>query len=234
MTSLELPAADAAPESTTGGDAAYALLRSRIMSGELPPRAILRAQPLAEELGVSRTPIREALRRLAETGLVEYIPNRGASVIGYTPEQMMETYFVRAALESRAAGLAAPRMSADDLSSLADLIEAMDAYVDSSDIDEITELGRLNLEFHRRIVAASGSRQLVTLVASVSQVPMMIRNFRNYGNTFRRRSNHHHRDILTALRTGDADWAEVCMRSHILAARNAVMQGPETPSPEDS
>jgi DNA-binding GntR family transcriptional regulator len=214
-------------DALTGGDFAYSQLRARIISGELPPNAVLRAQPLAEEFGISRTPIREALRRLAETGLVEYVPNRGATVIGFTPEQMAETYFVRAALESRAAGLATGRLSDAHLERLGELIGLMDDYVESTEVGEIAQLGQLNVEFHSLIVSASGNSQLVSLVQSVTQAPMMVRNFRNYGGTFRARSNHQHRDILTALSTGDALWAEVAMRSHILAARNAVMQGPE-------
>ena len=213
-------------ETLTGGDLAYAELRSRIMSGEYAPNTVLRAQALAEEFGLSRTPLREALQRLAETGLVLYEPNKGATVIGYTAEQMAETYFVRAALESRAAGLAAPRVGQSDLELLGDRIERMDPLVTSSEDAEVVELGRLNSEFHQHIVEVSGSLQLKVLLRGVSQVPMMIRNFRAYGAGFRRRSNDHHRDILTALQTGDALWAEVAMRSHILAARNAAMQGP--------
>ncbi len=216
-------------ETLTGGDLAYAELRSRIMSGEYAPSTVLRAQALAEEFGLSRTPLREALRRLAETGLVHYEPNKGATVIGYTPEQMAETYFVRAALESRAAGLAAPRIQGGDIELLQDRIDRMEPLVGSDDDDEVVELGRLNNEFHQHIVEVSGSLQLSMLLRGVSQVSMMIRNFRDYGTAFRRRSNDHHRDILTALETGDALWAEVAMRSHILAARNAAMQGPGSP-----
>lgn len=222
----DVPVRALLPEALTGGDLAYAQLRSRIMSGEYAPRTVLRAQALAEELGLSRTPIREALRRLAEAGLVDYTPNKGATVIGYTAEQMAETYFVRAALESRAAGLAAPRMGATDIDLLSDRIEQMDPLVTSEEDEDVVKLGRLNSEFHEHIVEVSGSQQLKTLLRSVSQVPMMVRNFRSYGTAFRRRSNHHHRDILTALETGDALWAEVAMRSHILAARNAAMRGP--------
>ncbi|PPF80880.1 hypothetical protein C5E07_02975 [Pseudoclavibacter sp. RFBJ3] len=225
---IETPTHVLLPESLTGGDLAYAELRSRIMSGEYAPHTVLRAQALAAEFGLSRTPIREALQRLAEAGLVAYIPNKGATVIGYTTEQMAETYFVRASLESRAAGLAADRMTDADAELLIDRIERMDPLVHASDQDEIVELGRLNREFHEHIVKVSGSLQLQTLLRSVSQVPMMIRNYQAYGDTFRIRSNHHHRDILTALQTGDSLWAEVAMRSHILAARNAVLQGPGT------
>ncbi|WES62840.1 GntR family transcriptional regulator [Microbacter sp. GSS18] len=207
----------------TGGDLVYNALRSRIVSGELPPKTVLRAQALAEEFGTSRTPVREALRRLAETGLVEYVPNRGATVIGFTPEQIVETYFVRAALESRAAGLATGRLNDEDLVRLSDLIEEMDGLVNSDDAADLRRLGELNERFHRTILVASGNSQLVTVVESVTQAPLMIRGLRQYGASFRARSNHQHRDILTALQTRDALWAEVAMRSHVLAARNAAM-----------
>jgi DNA-binding GntR family transcriptional regulator len=80
-------------------------------------------------------------------------------------------------------------------------------------------------------VAASRSTQLMTLASSVTRVPLMASAFRRNGGQFRARSNHQHRDILTALESGDALWAEVAMRSHILGARNAVAAepGPSTP-----
>jgi len=206
----------------TGGQSAFRTLRARILSGELPANATMREQALAEELGVSRTPVREALRRLDEAGLVDFIPNRGATVLAWSTEQMRETYFMRAALESRAAGLAATHMVADDVTRLSDLIDEMEPFVCAEDDDGITALGALNAEFHRIIVVASRSKQLVALTESVARVPLMEQNFRRHGADFRARSNHQHRDILAALRTGDALWAEVAMRSHILAARNTV------------
>lgn len=207
---------------TTGGEAAYTTLRGRILSGELPANATLREQALAEDLGVSRTPIREALRRLDEAGLVEFVPNRGATVVEWTVAEMRETYFVRATLESRAAGLAALHIGADALAHLANLIERMEPLVRSTEPAGVRELGHLNGQFHRTVVVASQSKQLLSLTESVSRVPEMGRTFTRFGGEFRARSNHHHRDILTALSSGDALWAEIAMRSHILAARNAV------------
>lgn len=217
---------DSEPTSITGAELAYGILRSRIMSGELTPETNLRERAIADELGLSRTPVREALRRLSESGLVRVSPNRGATVVGWSAEQMEETYFLRAALESRGAGLAAELIDEATLSELGQLIEEMEAFVDSENVEEISRLGELNRQFHQAIIAASGSRQLITLVEAVSQAPMMVRDNRAYGVEFRSRSNHQHRDILTALRSRDAMWAEVVMRSHILAARNAVRQGP--------
>jgi len=206
----------------TGGQAAYESLRRRILSGELPAHATLREQALAEELGVSRTPVREALRRLDSAGLVDFVPNRGATVLAWSVEQMRETYFLRAGLESRAAGLAATLITAMDLKLLALLIENMEEFVLATDEEGISTLGRLNSQFHRIIVAASGSAQLLSLTDSVARVPQMESRFRENGSSFRAQSNHHHRDILTALMSGDSLWAEVSMRSHILAARNVM------------
>jgi DNA-binding GntR family transcriptional regulator len=209
--------------SITGGQAAFAYLRGRILSGEIAAHATLREQALAAELGVSRTPIREALRRLDEAGLVEFIPNRGATVIAWSTEQVRETYFLRASLESRAAGLAAPLIDTADLERLAELIVLMDDVVLATDDAGVLRLSELNAEFHRIIVSASDNKQLVRLTASVGRVPLMALAFRRDGAAFRAVSNHHHRDILTALVSRDALWAESAMRSHILGARNSVL-----------
>lgn len=207
---------------STGGETVFHALRSRILSGELAADAVLREQALALELGVSRTPVREALRRLDEAGLVTFVPNRGATVVGWSIEQVRETYFVRASLESRAAGLAAALITPAELATLSLLIDAMDPLVTATDDVGLAELATLNAEFHRIVVSAARSPQLMSLTSSVTRVPLMRTAFRTHGAQFRARSNHQHRDILTALGTGDAVWAEVAMRSHILSARNAV------------
>jgi DNA-binding GntR family transcriptional regulator len=207
---------------STGGETVYLNLRARILSGQLSASTMLREQALAEELGVSRTPVREALRRLAEAGLVTFVPNRGASVVAWSIEEVRETYLVRAGLEGRAAGLAASRITVEELERLDALIDAMEPVLTADDDDGLADLSRLNAEFHRIVVAASRSAQLMALTVSVSRVPLMADAFRRCGAEYRARSNHQHRDILTALRTGDTLWAEIAMRGHILGARNAV------------
>jgi DNA-binding GntR family transcriptional regulator len=207
---------------STGGETVFLALRARILAGELRANAVLREQALAEELSVSRTPVREALRRLAEAGLVTFVPNRGATVVEWTIEQVRETYLARAGLEGRAAGLAAARITVAELDQLDALIDAMEPLLTARDDAGIDELGRLNAEFHRVVVSAARSPQLMTLTTSVGRVPLMSAAFRRRGGVYRARSNHQHRDILAALRSGDVEWAETAMRSHILAARNAV------------
>ncbi|MDY7526391.1 MULTISPECIES: GntR family transcriptional regulator [unclassified Cryobacterium] len=228
MVSVQTTGVTRGAEPVTGGQAAFVYLRRRILSGEIPARAVLREQSLAEELGLSRTPVREALRRLDEAGFVDFTPNRGATVASWTQEQVRETYYLRAGLESRAAGLAATRIGDEILGQLADLIVSMDEFVLATDDEGVTRLGELNAEFHHISVAASGNQQLIHLTDSVGRIPMMAQVFRRDGGRFRAGSNHHHRDILTALRTHDAVWAEAMMRAHILGARNAILDGDST------
>ncbi|TFC09201.1 GntR family transcriptional regulator [Cryobacterium sp. MDB2-33-2] len=223
MTSVQTTQATRAPEGVTGGEAAFEYLRRRILSGEIPARAVIREQSLAEELGLSRTPVREALRRLHEARLVEFTPHRGATVVSWTKEQVRDTYVLRGDLESRAAGVAAARIDDVTLARLAELIVAMDDFVLSTDDEGVARLGELNAEFHHVVIAASGDQKLVRLINSVGRVPMMAEVFRRDGGHFRAISNHHHRDLLAALRTHDALWAEATMRAHVLGARNAIL-----------
>jgi len=206
----------------TQGEAAYASIRDRIISGELPPGYLLKEVALAEHMKLSRTPIREALRRLSESGLVEIQPNRGARVVGWSQTQMLDTYEVRAILESHAAKLAAKSISNSDIELLENLVEDMERLITSEKEEDILELANINQLFHHTVLQASGNNQLIGLVRSLSQVAMLVRDRAQLGIEFRKQTNHQHRDILAALRTGDAAWAKVAMESHILAASNAA------------
>src|SRR5215212_12069513 len=104
-------------ESTKADEIAYAL-EEEIVSGQIEPGSILRQESLSEQYGVSRTPIREALRRLAALGLVQFVPNRGVRVRTLSREELREAFLVRAELESLATELAAPKMTDADLAEL--------------------------------------------------------------------------------------------------------------------
>jgi DNA-binding GntR family transcriptional regulator len=218
---VSLHRADAQP-AATGGEIAYRTLRARILEGELAQETLLREQSLAEEMGLSRTPIREALRRLAEGGLVELIPNKGARVLSYSEDQILENLLVRSALEGRAARLAAFNIDREQLAVLDELVARMDVVAPDDDPRAVGEMSELNREFHHRIVQASDSRMLINMVDSITPVTLVMQNY-SRGADYRKRSNAHHRDIVTAIRSRDEIWAEICMRSHFLAARNAVL-----------
>ncbi|HVH52101.1 MAG TPA: GntR family transcriptional regulator, partial [Gaiellaceae bacterium] len=103
---------------TTKADDIALVIEEAIVSGELAPGTVLRQEQLSEQFNVSRTPVREALRRLAALGLVSFVPNRGVRVRTISREDLHEAFMVRAELESLATEVAATKMTADDLAEL--------------------------------------------------------------------------------------------------------------------
>ncbi len=204
---------------------AQAALRAAILGGEIEPGARLGEVELAEQLGVSRTPVREALRRLAADGLVEVLPNRGARVAQWTPEDLDEIYELRALLESHGAARAAVRIDAAEVAVLGKLCDDMDACVRRGRKRDLDRITTLNSEFHMRILERSDSPRLGALMAAVVQVPLVARTFHQYSAESLARSLGHHRELVAALGARDAAWAGSVMRSHVLAAR-AVLLAP--------
>lgn len=203
---------------------ATATLRAAILSGAIDPGTRLGEVELAEQLGVSRTPVREALRRLAADGLVEVRPNRGARVAQWSTGDLEEIYELRALLESHGAARAAGRIEAAKLAGLEDLCTAMEACVRRGRKRDLDRLTSLNADFHQRVLDASDSPRLTALMPVVVRVPLMVRTFHRYSPEALARSLGHHRELVAALRAGDGEWARSVMRSHVLAAR-AVLLG---------
>lgn len=204
-------------------EAAYSVVRDAILSGEFARGERLREEMLAGLAGVSRTPIREALRRLDAEGLVEFRPNRGARVTAWSTNELEDLYDARALLESQAARLAASRISADELAELTDLCVRMTEATTrgASAVDKISEL---NGDFHRLVVTASRNSQLAVLIRGVVDAPLVYRTFQRYSPARLRASMFHHSELVGALRAGDGEWAGSMMRAHILAARWTVLE----------
>lgn len=206
----------------TSSDRAYEELRRAILHGEFEMGARLGEVELASFLNISRTPIREALRRLAADGLVELESNRGARVASWTAEDIDETFVLRALLESHGASLAAERIDNAEIETLEALCEEMEQLVGEREGPGLDRLNEANREFHNRILAASGSARLPALVSSVVQMPIALRTFRRYSEEAMRRSSNHHRELVAAFRARSSTWAEAVMHAHIMAARHEV------------
>src|SRR5215472_6718138 len=129
------------------------LVRSAILSKEIPPGARLREADLATRMGISRAPVREALRQLEQEGLVEFFPHRGAIVVGVPEAEIDAIYELRALIEQKATERACPLITDVEMARLAGLIDAMQAALDAGDIEELAER---DLEFHGVIVEAAG------------------------------------------------------------------------------
>ncbi|GAB3021749.1 GntR family transcriptional regulator [Nocardioides flavus (ex Wang et al. 2016)] len=207
---------EAGTDAGKAAEVTYLAIRRQILSGERAGGEWLREGDLAAVIGVSRTPVREALRRLAAEGLVRHEPNRGVQVEAWGVDDLDEIFSLRSQLEPWGCGLAASTGLAD-LEALAELADRMDEEARRAppDLDAITEL---NNRFHRAILEASGNGRLVGLVSTVVEVPLVWRTFSHYSSEAMRRSLAHHHEIVQALRAGDPEWAESVMRSHVRAA----------------
>ena len=200
-------------------------MRALILTGEYSPDERLIEEQLAERLGVSRTPVRQALTMLEAEGLVEITPNRGATVCSFSIEDVWDIYDLRAVLEGHAARRAAGRIDRGELEHLRELAGEMEGLVGRFDDheEEIRALVALNQEFHGTIVEASRNRRLKRLVNRTVEIPLMFKAFFWYTPHERTISNHYHRQILEALEKSDADRAEIIMREHVYEGRDFVI-----------
>ena len=212
------------PGATDGGhaaDHAYRQIRDEILSGRRPSGAWLRESEMAEWTGVSRTPVREALRRLTAEGLVRYERHRGVQVQDWSIRSVDEIFSLRSVLEPWASKLAALNGTAD-VAALADLAERMAALAPDGrpvDVDKLTEL---NNTFHSTILAAADNSRLTSVISSVIQLPLVWRTFARYSPEALRRSLTHHHELVAALTARDPEWAESVMCSHIRAAWHTI------------
>ena len=206
----------------TSAGRTVAAVRELILRGDFPAGARLGEVELAERLGVSRTPVREALGRLAAEGLVEIVPNRGARVPSWTVAELEGVFDLRTALEPRLTALAVPRATAADVAALEELAEAMldvGAPGPDQDLDAIVPLNR---EFHGRLVTLADQPVMASALSGAIHAPIVLRNFHTYDEASLRRSLAHHVEIVAAVRAGDPTWAQAVMTAHIRNAR-AVM-----------
>jgi DNA-binding GntR family transcriptional regulator len=206
----------------TSAGRTVAAVRELILRGDFPAGARLGEVELAERLGVSRTPVREALGRLAAEGLVEIVPNRGARVTSWTVAELEGVFDLRAALGPRLTALAVPRAGHADVAALGELAEArldVGAPGPDQDLDAIVPLNR---EFHGRLVALADQPAMASALAGAIHAPIVLRNFHTYDEASLRRSLAHHLEIVAAVRAGDPGWVQAVMTAHIRNAR-AVM-----------
>lgn len=195
-------------------------LRSAILEGFYKPGEWLRQEKLAQELGVSQMPVREALKELATEGLIEHVPYRGVRVIAFSPDDVGDLYAHRAFLEGRAARAAAENISADELEELKRLQTDMENHFAPESLSIYRELNR---RFHQTIFTASRRDYLIRSLTQMWETfpTMLIGNFAiTAANPLPNRENPdtiEHHAIITALESGDAVQAEAMMRNHILS-----------------
>jgi DNA-binding GntR family transcriptional regulator len=217
-------------------DRLAATIQGRVLSGEIPTGARLRQETLATEFGVSRTPVREALRKLESSGLVLVEPNKGAVVRGPNARDVREAYAVRAELEGLAAELAVSRLLDSQLDSLRDaeqlfrhsiedVIDDRRRGVDSHWSTE-SEWERANSLFHRVIQEAAGNRQLLAAIAHLHQSFPRDLTWAalSHSSHLLAENIEQHRRILAAIEARHAAGARAAMSDHIRSAGELVAQ----------
>lgn len=189
---------------TTLADQAYNAIRARILEGDLSLGEFVREQEVSEALGVSRTPVREALGRLASEGFLEWIPYRGFRVPEEPLGELLELYPIVSALELLAGRMALPELSGDDVEALKEINRKMAEERDSGDVRRLIEL---NNRFHHYICERSGSRRLTELLddlrSQVSHLEIWYYSQRNRTEE----SVDHHDELIRAIEEQDHDRA---------------------------
>jgi DNA-binding GntR family transcriptional regulator len=194
---------------TTKTDTAHLVLREAIVSGVLRPGEALHAGPLAEALGMSRIPVREAFRRLEQEGLVAIRPHVGASVRSLPKHEIEENLIIRGELEALATRLAAPRLSDGTLAELEALVAEMDACVASGDAERF---GRVNRSFHLTIYRENPYPRLFDLIEQLWSAFSRSRSVFALEPELMRHSQVGHAQLLEALQARDAHLAELVIR----------------------
>ncbi len=192
-------------------------LRKLIFDGSLPPGSDHLEAELAQRLGLSRTPVREAMGRLEAQGLITIRPRRGARIVGLSPEDMNDIYEVLTALEAAAAARAAGRRpTPDELAPMEEAIAAMNAALDARDL---SGWAHADDNFHRALVAASGNQRLIEAVSLYVDQVRRARAVTLRLRPLPTRSNEDHEAVLAAIRRGDVQAANRIHSAHREAAR---------------
>lgn len=199
----------------------FTMLRQAILTGKLQPGDRLVERELAEQLGVSRTPVREALRKLELENLVTHIPRKGVVVSEISRKDVVEIFDIRASLEGLAASLAAQKATKEDLVGLKSLVKEMELAANNKNSEE---LNVLHDRFHKRLFDIADSPRLVQMINSLSDY---INRFTKTGYSIPGRSSaamQEHLQLLESLEAKDSLRAQEIAGNHVMNSKAVVLR----------
>ncbi len=214
------PARPVQPASSV--DAACEAIREAIRSGRFAGGDRIREVEICDIAKVSRTSVRQALTLLAGEGYVDLRPNRGAVVIDWTAENLLEIFDLRALLEAYGAALAATRAGADERRQMRKEAELFRSLADKASGHDLRLIAESNNRLHRLILDAGGNPRLASMLVAVVHVPLVRQTFGKYDHEALQRSAMQHLDLVSAIEARDPVWADAAMRSHIHAAKKVI------------
>ncbi len=203
------------------GQHVFENLKSAIIRGDMPPGNRLVESRLAEALGISRTPVREAIHKLEREGLIQKLPRGGFSVSNLTHEEIEETFGIRSVLESYAARLAAIKHQRQELEPLEEKIEEFQYHLNRGEMEALL---KINTEFHGLLYAMSRSPKLIKLINDLQDQIYRFRRIILKIETMAKTSNDDHRQMLSAMKKRDADGVETLVKQHILRGQKIVLK----------
>ena len=211
---------------TRASDNAYEKIRQVLLDGELRPGEQLTEERLSMITGVSRTPVREAIRRLERELLVVRSPSGRMSVADWSRDEVDEMFTLRQMLEGHAAERAAGRLSNNKIDQLERVNQELHEAVAQSppDIDRFLDANRI---FHEIVTEAAHSPRLVQVLAMLVEQPVVLRTARRYSVEDLLRSARDHDELIAAFRARDPDWARAVMGSHLRRAFHAFSDAME-------
>lgn len=209
----------AVKEKTLNRQVYHELLR-KLIEAEISLGAQLDERSLAAEMGVSRTPVREAIIQLVREGLVDYYPYRGHFVKMWTPKEVNDLFEVRKVLEALAVRLAVRKLSQDDLDEVRGIVDDIQAALRQGDIEGFSEADRC---FHNTIIQKTGNQTLIDGLERLACQIQVIRTIANRAPDLVERMLNEWPRIMTALETRDAERSAELMLSHIEDARKTVV-----------
>ncbi len=195
-------------------------LREAIITGKLGPGERLMEIQMAEEMGVSRTPVREAIRKLELEGLVVMIPRKGAYVAGLSLKDIADVFEIRGALEGLAAGLAAERITDGELEDLERYLVKISEEIETGDLNRVVET---DTDFHSLIYGASRNNRLSQIISNLRE---QIQRFRTTSLSYPGRMKiavEEHRKIVEAISSRDGELARKLAQEHIENAESSMM-----------
>lgn len=198
-------------------------LREDILSGKYEDHEELKEVAIGEELGVSRTPVREAFRQLELEGLIQIIPNKGAYVTGITEKDVQDIYMIRSLLEGLCARWTTEHITKEQLEEMEENVYLAKFHAQKGHLDQLAELDN---RFHEIMYEACNSKMLEHQLRDFHEYVLRVRR-RTLNNASRGpKSNEEHEQILEAIKAGNADLAEKLANQHIINAyENMVKNG---------
>lgn len=199
----------------------YHQIRAEILKGALMPGESVTEMGLAKDCGVSRTPVREALRQLELEGLVELIPNKGAVILGISPEDICDIYQIRAMLEGSAAERAAQKATEEDIRKLTEILELTEFYISRQNLQQ---LQAMDGQFHQLIYEMSGSRMFRRVLKDLHYYIGLTRDASLKSEGRAVQSVKEHRAVLEAIAQHDGAKAKKLMNVHVNKALENVLR----------